>query len=149
MVTVEQDGPCMCMYVLSTIWDFILYIGFTYMYVSRIICCMALNTWLHIKLLYEVLDNVFVVQNFQTLSFKFSQVVFAPIQKKKLMFFQCKLLWQQLCKSTPLTYDLGSIWNFGENMKKYVYYHLSKFQLIYLHKMKFFAISLKSLQTGI
>jgi hypothetical protein len=32
-----------------------------------------------------------------------------------LMSSQCKLLSQQLCKATPLTYDLGLIWNFGES----------------------------------
>ncbi len=40
MVRVKQDGPCICMYVSSIIWNYILYIGFTYMYVSRIIFWM-------------------------------------------------------------------------------------------------------------
>jgi hypothetical protein len=43
-VRVEQDGPCICMYVSSIIRNYILYIGFTYMYVSRIIYCMVLST---------------------------------------------------------------------------------------------------------
>jgi hypothetical protein len=43
-----------------------------------------------------------------------SQVVFAPLQKNVLMSFQCKLLSQQLCKATSLTYDLGSISNYSE-----------------------------------
>jgi hypothetical protein len=30
-VKVEQDGPCICMYVLNIIQNFILYIGVTYM----------------------------------------------------------------------------------------------------------------------
>jgi len=81
------------------------------MYVSRIISCMVLNTWLHTKLLYEGLDDVFALPNLQTPSFKCSQVVFAPLQKIVLMSFQCKLLSQQLCKATPLTYDLESLWN--------------------------------------
>jgi hypothetical protein len=82
------------MYVcLNIIWNSILYIGFTYMYVSRIIFCMVLNTWLHTKLLYEGLDNVFALPNLQTPSFKYSQVVFAPLQNFVLMFFQCKLLF--------------------------------------------------------
>jgi hypothetical protein len=33
------------------------------------------------------------------------------------MSSQCKLQSQQLCKATPLTYDLGSIWNFDETWK--------------------------------
>ncbi len=45
------------------------------MYVSRIIHCMILNTWLYTKLSYEGFDNVFALLNFQTPSFKFSQVV--------------------------------------------------------------------------
>jgi len=87
------------------------------MYVSRIILCTDLNTWLHTKLLYEGLDNVFALPNHQTPSFKFSQVVFAPLQKFVLMSSQCKLLTQQLCKATSLTYDLGSIWIFSETWK--------------------------------
>jgi len=51
------------------------------MYVSRIIFRMVLSTGLHTTLLYEGLDNVFAFPNLQTLSFKFSQVVFAPLQK--------------------------------------------------------------------
>jgi hypothetical protein len=43
-VRVEQDGPCICMYVLNIIRNSILYIGFIYMYASRIIFCMVLNT---------------------------------------------------------------------------------------------------------
>jgi hypothetical protein len=87
------------------------------MYISHIIFCMVLNIWLHTKLLYEGLDNVFVLPYLQTPSFKFSQVVFAPFQKFVLMSSQCKLLSHQLCKATPFTYDLGSIWNFGEILK--------------------------------
>jgi hypothetical protein len=102
------------MYVLSIIRNFILYIGFTYMYVSRIIFRMVLSTWLHTTLLYEGLDNVFTLPNLQTPSFKFSQVVFAPLQNFALMSSQNKLLSQQLCKATPHTYDLGLIWNSGE-----------------------------------
>jgi hypothetical protein len=105
------------MYVLSIIRNFILYIGFTYMYICRIIFCMVLSTWLHTKILYEGLDNVFVFPNLQTPSFKYSQVIFAPLQKFVLMSSQCKLLSQQLCKATPLTYDLGSTWHFAETWK--------------------------------
>jgi hypothetical protein len=100
------------------------------MYVYRIIFHMVLSTWLHTTLLYEGLDNVFAFPNLQTPSFKFSQVIFAPFQKIVLMSFQNKLSSQQLCKATPLTYDLELIWNFGENMNNYVYYLLSKFQFI-------------------
>jgi hypothetical protein len=105
------------MYVLNIIRNYILYIGFTYRYVSRIIFCMVLSTWLHTTFFYEGLDNVFALLNRQTPSFKFSQVVFAPLQKFVLMSFQCKLLSQQLCKATSLTYDLRSIWNFDETWK--------------------------------
>jgi hypothetical protein len=121
------------MYVLSIIWKFILYIDFMYMYVFHIIFFMVLNTWLHTKLLYEGLDNVFAHLNLQTPSFKFSQVVFAPLQKFVLMFSQCKLLSQQLCKATPLTYDLRSIWNFGETWKTMsttIFQNFSSFNLI-------------------
>jgi hypothetical protein len=102
------------MYALNIIWNYIFYISFTYMYVFRIIFHMVLNTWLHTTLLYEGFDNVFAFPNLQTLSFKFSQVVFTPFQKIVLMSFQNKLSSQQFCKTTPLTYDLGLIWNFGE-----------------------------------
>ncbi len=105
------------MYVSSIIWNFILYIGFTYIYVFRIIYCMILSTWLRTKLSYEGLDNVFTLPNLQIPSFKFSQVVFASLQKFVLMSSQCKLLSQQLCKATPLTYDLESLWNFVETWK--------------------------------
>jgi len=70
---------------------------------------MVLNTSLHATFLYEGLDNVFTLPNLQTPSFKFSQFVFAPLQKIVLMSFQNKFLSQQLCKATPLTYDLGWI----------------------------------------
>jgi hypothetical protein len=70
---------------------------------------MVLSTLLHTKILYVGLDNVFALPNLQTPSFKFSQIVFAPLQKFVLMSSQCKLLSQQLCKATPLTYDLGLI----------------------------------------
>jgi hypothetical protein len=43
-VRVEQDGPCICMYVSSIIRNSILYINYTYMYASRIIFCMVLST---------------------------------------------------------------------------------------------------------
>jgi hypothetical protein len=69
------------MYVLNIIRNSILYIGFTYMYVFRIIFYMILSTRLHTKLLYAGLDNAFALPNLQTPSFKFSQVVFAPLQK--------------------------------------------------------------------
>jgi hypothetical protein len=59
--------------------------------------------------LYEGLYNVFALPNLQTPSFKFSQVVFASLQKFVLMSFQNRLLSQQLCKATSFTYDLGSI----------------------------------------
>jgi hypothetical protein len=102
------------MYVLSIIRNFILYMGFMYMYVSRIIFRIISNTWLHTTLFYEGLDNVFAVPNLQTPSFKFFQVVFAPLQNFVLMSSQNKLLSQQIFKATPFTYDLGSIWNFVE-----------------------------------
>jgi hypothetical protein len=105
------------MYVSNIIWNFILYIGFTYMYIFCIIFCMVLSTWLHTKLSYEGLDNVFALPNLQTPSLKFSQVVFAPFQKFILMSSQCKLLSQQLCEATSLTYDLESFWNFAKTWK--------------------------------
>ncbi len=70
---------------------------------------MVLSTRLHTTILYEGLDNVFALPNLQTPSFKFSQVVFAPLQNFTLMSSQNKLLSQQLCKATPHTYDLGTI----------------------------------------
>jgi hypothetical protein len=105
------------MYVSSIIRNSILYIGFTYMYVSRIISCMVSSTWLHTKLLYEGFDDVFALPNLQTPFFKYSQVVFAPLQNFVLISSQCKLLSQQLCKATPLTYDFESFWNFSETCK--------------------------------
>jgi hypothetical protein len=116
-VKVEQDGPSICMYVLSIIWNFILYIGLTYMYISHIIFCIILNTWLHTKILYEGLDNVFALQNLQTPSFKFSQIVFVPFQNMFWCLFNVNFCHQQLCKTALLTYDLGSIWNFAKTWK--------------------------------
>jgi hypothetical protein len=75
---------------------------------------MVLGTWLYTTILYEGLDNVFALPNLQIPSFKFSQVVFVPLQKFVLMSFQNKILSQQLYKATMFTYDLESIWNFGE-----------------------------------
>jgi hypothetical protein len=75
---------------------------------------MVLNTWLYTTLLYEGLDNVFGLPNLQTPSFKFSQVVFAPLQIFALMSSQNKLLSLQICKATLLTYDLGSLKFFGQ-----------------------------------
>jgi hypothetical protein len=121
------------MYVLSIIQNFILYIGFTYMYVSRIIFCMVLSTWLHTKLSYERFDNVFALPNLQTPSFKYFEVAFAPLQKIVLMSSQCKLLSHQLCKATPLTCDLGSIWNFfktWETLFTTVFQNFSSFNFI-------------------
>ncbi len=118
------------MYVSSIIQNSILYIGFTYMYVFRIISCMVLCTWLHNKLLYEGLNDIFGLPNLQTPSFKYSQVVFAPLQKFVLMSSQCKLLSQQLCKAIPLTYELESFWNFAETCKAMsttVYQNFSSF----------------------
>jgi hypothetical protein len=59
--------------------------------------CISYNILYGIKYMityqtsYEVLDNVFALPNLQT-PFKFSQVVFAPLQKFVLMSSQCKLL---------------------------------------------------------
>jgi len=105
------------MYVSSIIQNSILYIGFTYMYVFHIISYMVLNTWLHTKLLYEGLNDVFALPNLQTPFFKYSQIVFAPLQKFVLMSSECKLLSQQLCKDTSLTYDFESFWNFLKTCK--------------------------------
>jgi len=136
------------MCVLSIIQNSILYIGFMYMYVFYIIYCMVLNTWLHTKLLYEGLDDVFALPNLQTPSFKYSQVVFAPLQKFVLMSSPCKLLSQQLCKGTPLTYDLESFWKFSETckvMSTIIFQNFSSFDFI---KWKILLLSLKSPQTG-
>jgi len=121
------------MYVLSIIRNSTLYIGFTYRYVSRIIFRMVLNRWLHTTFLYEGLDNVFALPNLQTPSFKFSQVVFAPLQNFALKSSQNKLLSQQLWKATPHTYDLGSIWNSGETwttMSTTFFQNFSSFNII-------------------
>jgi hypothetical protein len=102
------------------------------MYVFHIIFCMVLSTWLHTKLSYEGLDNVFALPNLQT-PFKFSQVVFAPLQKFVLMSFQCKLLSQQLCKATQFTYDIEAFWNFSETWKAMsttVFQNFSSFDFI-------------------
>jgi hypothetical protein len=133
------------MYVFSIIPNFILYIGVTYMYIFRIIFCIVLCTWLHTKLLYESLDNVFTLHNIQTPSFKFSQIVFAPLQKKIWFLLNVNFYHNNFAKlhySHPWI-DLKFWWD----IKNYVYYHLLKFQFIELHKMKDLATSLKSPQT--
>jgi hypothetical protein len=116
------------------------------MYLSRIIYCMVLSTWLHTKLSYEGLDNVFALPNLQIPSFKFSQIIFAPFQKFVLMSSQCKLLSQQLYKVTLLTYDLESFWNFAETWKALFTIFSQNFSS--LHTMRDLATSLKSPQTG-
>jgi len=50
-------------------------------------------------------------------SFKFSQIVFGPLQNLFWCLLNVNFCHQQLCKATLLTYDLGSIWNFGETWK--------------------------------
>jgi hypothetical protein len=102
---------------------------------------MILNTWLHIKLLYG-LDNVFALQNLQIPSFKFSQVVFVPFWNLFWCVLNVNLCHQQLCKITPFTYDLGSIWNSGATWKSYAYYH------VLIQKMRNLITSLKSPHTG-
>jgi hypothetical protein len=87
------------------------------MYVFCIILCMILRIWLHTKILYEGIDNVFVLQNFQTLSFKFSQIIFVSLQNLFWCLLNVNFYHHQLYKVTPLTYDLGSIWNFDETWK--------------------------------
>jgi hypothetical protein len=59
------------------------------MNVFYIIFCMVLNLWLHTKVLYEGLDNVFAFHNFQNFN-SFPQVIFSSIQKFVLISFQCK-----------------------------------------------------------
>jgi len=105
------------MYVLSIIQNFILYISLTYMYVSCIIFCMVLSTWLYSKLLYESFDNVFAFQNFQIVFFKFSQIIFVALQNLFWCLLNVNFYLKQFCKAPPLTYDLGLIWNFGETWK--------------------------------
>jgi hypothetical protein len=93
------------------------YIGFTHMYIYRIIFCMVLSTWLHTKLLCEGFDNVFAFHNLQIPSFKFSQIVFAPLENLFWCLLNVNLCPQQLCKATSFTYDLGLIYNFGATWK--------------------------------
>jgi hypothetical protein len=145
---VEQDGPCICMYVSSIIRKSILYIGFMYMYIFCIIFCTVLSTWLHTKILYASLDNVFVLPNLETPSFKFSQVVFAPLQIFVLMSSQCKFLSQQLCKATPLTYDLGLIWNFGGSWKAMLTTISQNFNSFNFIKWKFLLLPWSHLKLG-
>jgi hypothetical protein len=136
------------MYVLSIIRKSILYIGFTYMYVSRIIFCTILSTWLHTKILYVGLDNVFALPNLQTSSLKFSQAVFAPLQKFVLMSSQCKFLSLQLCKATPFTYDLGLIWNFGGSWKAMITTISQNFNSFNLIKWKILLLPWSHLKLG-
>ncbi len=136
------------MYVLSIIWNFIQYIGSMYMYVFCIIFCMVLSTWLHTKKIYECLDNVFVLPNLQTPSFRFFQVVFALLQKFVLMSFQCKLLSQQLCTTTLPTYDLGSIWNFGATWKTISFTISQNFSLFNIIKWDIFLPPWNHLKLG-
>ncbi len=136
------------MYVSSIIWNSILYIGFTYMYAFHIIFCMVLSAWLHTKLLYAGLDNIFAFPNHQTPSFKFSQVVFAPLQKFVLMFSQCKFLSYQLRKATPLTYDLGLIWNFGRSWKAMFTAISQNFSSFNLKKWKILLLPWSHLKLG-
>ncbi len=105
------------MYVSSIIRNSILYIGF-YVYV-RISCNIlyGIKYMITYQNFYAGLDNVFTLPNLQTPSFKISQVVFAPLQKFVLMSFQFKLMSQQLCKATLLTYELRLIWNFAKTWK--------------------------------
>jgi hypothetical protein len=98
----------------------------TYMYKFCIIFCVVLHTWLHTKILYEGLDSVFALHNLQTPSFKLSQIIFAPLQNS----FWC-LHNVNFCHNNYIVH----IWpciniKFWRNMKNYVYYHRSKFQLI-------------------
>jgi hypothetical protein len=93
------------MYVLNIIRNYILYIGFTYMYIFHIIFRMVLSTWLHTTLLYEGLHNVFALPNLQTPSFKFSQVIFASFQKNCFHVFS-----KQTSVTTTLQSYTAHIW---------------------------------------
>jgi hypothetical protein len=105
------------MYVLSIIWNSILYIGLTYIYVSHIIFCMVLSTWLHTKLFYEGLDNVFALHNFQIPSFKFSQNVFASLQNLFWCLFNVNFCHSNFAKlhHSHMTLDRSEI--MGETWK--------------------------------
>jgi hypothetical protein len=90
-----------------------------YVCTFHIIFCMVLNTRLHTKFFFEGLDvylcsTIFKVQ---TPSFKFSQIVLAPLQNLFWYLLDVNLCHQQLCKVTLLIYELESIWNFGKTWK--------------------------------
>ncbi len=83
-----------------------------------------------LTLLCEGLDNVFVLPKLQTLSFKISQVVFVPLQN-----FCFDVFSKQTSVIATLQSYIAHIWpwialKFWWNMSEYVYYLLSKFQLI-------------------
>jgi hypothetical protein len=65
-----------------------------------IIFCMILSTWLHTKFLFEGLDMYLCSTIFkvQTPSFKFSQIVLAPLQNLFSYLFDVNSCYQQLCK---------------------------------------------------
>jgi hypothetical protein len=135
------------MYVLSIIQGFILYIGLTYMYIFRIIFCMVLSTWLHTKLLYEGLDNIFAFHNLQSPN-SFLQVLPNCIYCTSnfvLMSSQCKLLSLITLRSNIIhiwTWIYMKCWC---NMKNYVYYHFLQFEF---NKWKFLLLFWNHLKLG-
>ncbi len=135
------------MYVLIIIWGSILYISLMYMYIFRII----LSTWLHTKLLYEGLNNVFAFYNLQSINFFFQvfPTCICSTSKFVLMFSRCKLLSLVTLQSYTIHIWTWIDLKFWCNIINFVCYHLLKFQLIWLYKMKDLATSLKPPQIGI
>jgi len=112
------------------------------MYVQNSIFRMVLSTWLHTHFCVKVL--------IMYLHFPIFKLFPSSSPKLYLLHFmmssQNKFLSQQLCKATPLTYGLESIWNFGETwttMSTIIFQNFSSFNF-----MRDLATSLKSSQTG-
>jgi hypothetical protein len=106
-----------------------------YMITYQVFCMMVLIMYL--------CSTIFKVQ---TPSLKFSQIVFAPFQNFFSYFRNVNF-----CHQTTLQSYTVHIWTWIDlkiwcNDKNYVYYHFSKFQLIWLHEMRDPTIFFKPLQ---
>jgi hypothetical protein len=82
----------------------------------------------------------FTIFKVQTPSLKFSQIIFASLQN--LFLYLLDVILQSYITHIWTQIDL----KFWCNMKNYIYYHLSKFQFIWLHEMKDLVTFLKPLQ---
>jgi hypothetical protein len=120
-----------------------------YVCTFHIIFCMVLSTWLHTNFYLKVLMCICAPQfKVQTFSFKFSQIVLAPLQN--LFWYLVDVNWcdQQFYKVTLLIYELKLIWNFGKIWKTISYITFQNFSSFDFIKWEILLLSWNHLKLG-